>query len=432
LPELPGGPVKFSLGFERRNESTFDNPDSVQVNGDAQSDAKPTVGSYNVASGYFEFAAPILKDMPFAKALIVTGSVRYDYYNIFGSATTWKANVDYAPVEDIRFRVTRSTGLRAPSIKELFGGAFQNFPTTTDPCSAGQSLAGSPNCVRDLTRAGHDPATFKSAQTQIATINGGNPALKPESAQTWDVGTIITPRWFPGLSFTVDYWNVYIRNQIIDGVGTSQILDQCYDPAQALQASCDLITRQAGSGEIVSVFATNLNFGFEHTQGIDADLSYTFNVEEIGIDRQGSVTLTGSTQYLMHDEVYNAPGTVPFDQAGTWQTIGGSSFGEPRWKALATVNYSEDNWSASLTERYTGGVTQLNGTPGDPGNNAPGVFYTDLAATYSYGPATIIVGIDNLLDKDPPWLNDAATNSLPNGGYDYVGRFLYLKTSVKF
>jgi outer membrane protein OmpA-like peptidoglycan-associated protein len=65
------------------------------------------------------------------------------------------------------------------------------------------------------------------------------------------------------------------------------------------------------------------------------------------------------------------------------------------------------------------------------GNNAPGVFYSDIAFTYNYENATFIVGVDNLIDKNPPFLNDLATNSSPNG-YDYVGRYLYFKTSVKF
>src|SRR5262249_6598238 len=42
------------------------------------------------------------------------------------------------------------------------------------------------------------------------------------------------------------------------------------------------------------------------------------------------------------------------------------------------------------------------------------------------------IGVDNLLDKVPPFLNDAATNSITNGGYDYIGRYMYMKAKFKF
>lgn len=431
VPELQGGPAKFAAGFEYRNESTFDNPDSVIVNGDGNSNAAPTHGSYNVAAGYVEFDAPLFKDLPWVKALTLKGSMRYDYYSVFGAATTWSANADYAPTEDIRFRVTRSTGFRAPSIKELFGGAFQNFEPSTDPCdtSGAGASPGSPNCVKAL---GARAATFVTTQTQTTTINQGTPSLKPENSQNWDLGVVITPRWVPGYSLEVDYWNVFIRNQIIDGIGAQTLMNDCYFPTIMSATACATITRSSTSGEVTSINAPNLNFGFEHTQGIDVDMNYVFNVSEIGIDRPGSLAINGSAQYLLHDELFQAPGTVPFDAAGTWQIVGGSEFGEPRWKALLNLNYSEGNWSLGFTERYTGGVTLLQGVPHALGNNAPGVFYTDLSFTYNYTDATFIVGIDNLLDKVPPFLNDAATNSITNGGYDYVGRFLYLKVTWKF
>jgi len=437
LPALPGGVIKFDVGYEYRTESTYDNPDSVIINGDGNSNEAATRGSYNVAAGYLEFEAPIFKDLPWVKALTLTGSMRYDYYSIFGSATTWKANLDYAPTEDVRFRVTRSTGFRAPSIKEIYGGAFQNFEPGTDPCDTQQGIVpGSPKCVADLIAAGlnaQQRANFTSSQTQFTTVNQGTPGLKPEDSQTWDLGVVFTPRWTPGLSLSLDYWNVYIRNTIIDGIAAQTLLNDCYDPSIASASACAAIApRGKGTGELTTLFAPNINFGFEHTQGIDADMAYTFNVSEIGIDRPGSLTLNGSAQYLMHDINYQAPGTLPADFAGTWQIVGGSEFGEPRWKALLALNYSEDNISGTLTERYNGGVTLFQGQPGSPGNNAPGIFYTDISLTYTMENASFTVGVDNLLDKDPPFLNDAATNSITNGGYDYIGRYMYFKTKWKF
>ena len=69
MPELPGGPVKASVGFEYRTENGFDTPDSVVSQGDAVISSGPTRGGYNVGSAYIEVNAPIFKDLPFVKSL---------------------------------------------------------------------------------------------------------------------------------------------------------------------------------------------------------------------------------------------------------------------------------------------------------------------------------------------------------------------------
>ncbi len=172
------------------------------MNGDGDSNSAPTHGAYNVAAGYAEFKAPIFKDMPWVKELSVDGSVRYDYYSIFGSATTWKANLEYAPTEDVRFRGTRATGFRAPSIKELFGGAFQNFePIDADPCDtaigrpAGTRLLRQRRSRRRWCHGSRRPISFDS-HPGVATVNSGTPTLQPfNESRAGIFGLVFTPRW---------------------------------------------------------------------------------------------------------------------------------------------------------------------------------------------------------------------------------------------
>ena len=40
-------------------------------------------------------------------------------------------------------------------------------------------------------------------------------------------------------------------------------------------------------------------------------------------------------------------------------------------------------------------------------------------------------GVDNLFDKDPPFIQTSIP-TLSDAGYDFTGRFIYMKTSVKF
>ena len=41
-------------------------------------------------------------------------------------------------------------------------------------------------------------------------------------------------------------------------------------------------------------------------------------------------------------------------------------------------------------------------------------------------------GIDNLEDREPPFVYDGATNALTGGAYDFVGRFFWMRVQVKF
>ncbi len=116
---------------------------------------------------------------------------------------------------------------------------------------------------------------------------------------------------------------------------------------------------------------------------------------------------------------------------------------QPRLKAtLAATFTSHDDWSFTYSPRYVGHVENLDKTTyrspaicsvncGDYlGNYATGFFYHDISASYQYKNVGVTVGVDNLLDKDPPFLSDLFTNSIVAGPYDYTGRFLYVKLKL--
>ncbi len=440
--QLPAGALQASIGFEYRNESAFSDPDSTEVQGDANSNASPTSGSYNVGSAYIEVNVPVLKDLPFAKSLTLDLSTRYDYYSDFGRALTYKFGVDYAVTEDFRFRGSNSTGFRAPQAEELFGGSFLNNPAGTDPCDTSGGNTPSAQCVIDLTKAGLTPAqiaTFSDKINQVQTIQGGNPALKPERSQEWTFGGVITPRWVPGLSATVDYYSVLVRNAIATA---NDPLDACETPGSSpsgLSNPCAGIVRAQGTGILVSVADPLINFGAENTDGIDFGLSYAFGTDKIGLPQLGGrISIDGQATYLLSDN--SITGGVVTQQAGTYD-LGGDS-AEPRWKAQLGATYSQDNWSTTLTERYYGGVkpdSAVQASECGPeidifGCHAAGQFFTDVSATYNYKNMTATVGVDNLFDRQPPFLAGgvSVSQTVTGAGYDTVGRFIFTKLAIKF
>ena len=96
-----------------------------------------------------------------------------------------------------------------------------------------------------------------TTDNQEQILIGGSNTLKPETSTEYTVGGVFTPRFAPGLSLEIDYYNDTISNTILSGgyadastsPGPDLLLNGCYGPAQN-QTFCDLIVRNA-AGTIV-------------------------------------------------------------------------------------------------------------------------------------------------------------------------------------
>jgi outer membrane receptor protein involved in Fe transport len=437
--QLPAGPLNAAVGFEYRTDGINNTPNAVVSAGDAAVFQAPTEGSYATASGYAELNVPILSNLPFVKTLTGDVSTRYDYNTIFGRALTYKAGLDYAINDDWRLRGNHSTGFRAPQVKELFAGQEGSSPQGSDPCT---TSPGSAQCQLDFALSGLPAGTKPPSITQLPALLGGNANLKPETSQEWTFGGVATPHWVPGLTATVDYYTVLVRNEI-NNYDAASLLAACYSGASYVVSqaqACKLVNfgHRAADGSLPLINTLNANIGDELTSGIDMAVTYDFDAAKFGIPVPGHFTINGSANYLLEDTT-SAQG-MSVKNAGTFNSGQNGGTAEPRWKALLGATYSQDAWSFDWQERYFGGVHQFSSTtaagtgipPGDyPGNETAGVFYSDVSFTYKYKNVNFTVGVDNLFDKDPPFVQ-TTTPALADGGYDYTGRFVYMKTSIKF
>src|SRR3546814_1366448 len=87
--------------------------------------------------------------MPLAHSLSINLGLRYsDYTNdsLEGTktsygATTYKAELDYAPSRDIRFRASYNHAIRAPNVAELFAARGLGNVQVQDPCSGASPIS---------------------------------------------------------------------------------------------------------------------------------------------------------------------------------------------------------------------------------------------------------------------------------------------------
>ncbi|MBB2202335.1 TonB-dependent receptor plug domain-containing protein [Gluconacetobacter tumulisoli] len=435
MPYEHGGNLGIALGMEHRGEQLAYHPDPLIGSGQSLTDtAKPTGGGFNVTEGYIEGSLNLLRNAFLAHDLTIDAQGRYSSYNTFGSIKNWKASIDWAPTRDIRFRGTLGTSVRQPSVYELYQGQLINYASATDPCAQADSYGGlTPTVVANCARAGINTSTFQDANSgQIPTLTGGNPKLAPETGRTYTFGTVITPRWVPGLSTSVTYWHYTIEN-LISALPTQTVVNGCYTGTSP--GYCSDIVRYQGSDQIDTVSNYYVNQGGLHESGIDWDLDYHFRVTPLD-----SFTISNNFQQLVnYKQQYVAGGPwVNLTGALLYQGTAGISNGQPKVRDYATLTWFHGPFSVTYMMQYIGGMRWNDGTNFLTANGAaryksPAMVESDLSFAYRYRNWAFLGGIQNIANKNPPFVASATENSNAGQyGNFYVGRYFFLQAGVNF
>ncbi|WP_084607627.1 TonB-dependent receptor [Sphingomonas jaspsi] len=427
LFELPAGPVGVAFGYEHRNQSASFTPDPIVSAGlGADIPAQPARGKYNVDEVYGEIRIPILKDQPMAYSLELNGAIRHSDYSISGGSTTYTVTGLYKPVHDLLLRGAYSTGFRAPSLGELFGGRSRFDLPADDPCtSAAGGLFPTNATVRANCIANGVPADGSYAEDQggqLPIITQGNENLKAEKSKNLTFGIVYSPEWARGdggnLNVELNYYDIKVTDAI-GAVDPNVTLNNCALLGDA--ASCALVKRTA-NGFINEIDGTLGNLDSIKTKGLDATLNY--RTRNTGIGRFG---LTVNATHLIKYELTASNGFVVIDRVGTER--GSPDQAYPKWKGNATIDWGMGDFEAAWTNRYIQSVTEANG------NKLGKRIYTDIQLTYTptflERKVSLTAGINNLFDKDPPACFTCSVNNYDPTTYDVPGQFGYLRLSYK-
>jgi iron complex outermembrane receptor protein len=424
LFELPGGPLGIAAGLEyRKLKGQFD-PDPVVAAGlSSDIPAQPTKGSYNVKEAYAELNAPLLKDVPFADLLELSGAVRFSDYSTSGSTTTFKAGANWKPIQDLRLRATWAQGFRAPSIGELFG-TFSRFDSAfDDPCSSASQLPR--NITNDATvlanctaQGGVGASTLPD--DQLSVITGGNEELKPEKSKSWVVGGVYSPSFLPRFSVEVNWYKIDI-NDAIQAFPAQTSVENCVynnDPT-----ACARVDR-AVSGDIVGITSQLQNIAAIHTKGIDLNVAYKTDKTSVG-----TFGLTWNNTFLRNFDLIlpTGTGTQTVSREGT--EVGSPSQAFPKWKSMGILDWDLAHFGATVTGRYIKSVQE------STGHNLGNKFYTDLQLRFmspdfsdNFGFA---LGVNNLFKTKAPACFTCDVNGFDPTTYDTPGRYFYARATVK-
>ena len=388
--DIWAGPVSLAVSAEHRDEKVRNITDSVSrsilVTGLAgwfAGNYLPINGGFNVSEGAVETVIPLAKGTAWADTWDLSAAARFTHYSSSGNVVTWKVGTTYSPVPDVKLRVTRSRDIRAPNLQELFAAGTSSQGEVFDP--------------------------FTNTNPTVRGFASGNINLTPEKANTTGIGVVLQPSFIPGLSASVDWWNIDIADAIAN-VGTAAVVRLCFEGNTLF---CPNITRVGG---IITIIATSpFNFASSVTKGIDFEGSYRFAFDDLVSGWVGNLAFHGNATRYIKD--YSNDGiTTPTENSG--QNGGGNP---PEWRYSISAVYDADPVSVSLTARAisagkynnsyiecTSGCptsTIVNQTIND--NDIPGRFWMDASMSYKFLIGEDVEGdaflnIRNLGNVDPP------------------------------
>ena len=424
---IPGAPsaISAALGLEMRDVSTSFRPDRPSRTGDRSGSGGATLplsGGYDVSEYFVELGVPVLN------TLSADVGYRFADYATGAQTNTYKVGAFWQATEDVALRASFQSAVRHASLYELFRATgFNLVDLADDPCGLSMS-ASQAQCANTGLAADLYGTDLKSPADQYNILQGGNPQVAPEEAESMTVGAVITPWFLPELVLTVDYFDI----QVEEGIGTipaATALAKCLETG--IGAFCNLINRHPVNGSLwltggyISAQTTNLSQ--EDVQGVDIIFDYGFDTPF------GPLSLEGVTTFLMTSDLIELPGEAALECAGVWGAACGKN-PQPEWSGnyKATL-LTEYDLRVALGLRYLGATDDLNSNDIDFDAET----YWDLTLEWTpLGNYSATLGITNLFDSDPQVSSDAGTapgngNTFP-AFFDALGRYVFLNVGVGF
>lgn len=472
LFELPGGPLGAVVGAEYRRETAFSDADDLTQSGATFLNAAAAFDppALNIYEAFGELRVPILANLPFANELTLTGAGRVSKYSSQDDLVyAYNASMIYAPVRDIRFRAGYARSVRAPDLGDLFQTPAETFANgLVDPCNQ-TVINNNPNRVARCAEAGI-PTTItlpdgstrpftNVAGSGITGFNQGNPNLEPEIGTSITAGVVLQPRFIPGLSLTIDYYDIEIE-QAISGLTGQAILNACYeDPVTIDNPFCAAIFRRAPTGDVFADFTfegqasrrfegfadvalpvlgpgfLNQPFNFQSlkTRGIDFDVAYRRTIAG------AQVNLRGIISYLIDREFF----TFISEPNRSTNVVG--VVGDPEWEGnfsagvdfgAITLNYDLRFIDRQLISAFENNFAfqgrEPTNTDAFPTRFYPRTFYHDARVTFETNRERFrfYLGVDNIFDTLPPF--GATGTGDATGIFNNIGRYFYGGAEVRF
>ena len=407
----PGGPVSWALGFDYFDEKYRDIYDPLTAGGDLLGRAGINGSGERVIKALFgETLVPLLPNLQLSAA------VRWDKYDdAAGSELSSYLSARFQPAGWLLLRASWGEGFRAGSMNNLYDGTSLWLQSSFDLVK----------CRRD----GIAPSDCDEGE--FPTYTGGNPALRPELSDSYNVGVVMG---WNSLTARLDYWNVNLENGIalppLQGLIGLEFEGQCVNtgrientrytgtPAEiVLCGSGSLLKRDPATGALVEADVPWDNTYRAQFSGVDFQLAYDLKTAKLGdfhFALYAGVILRHRTRSR---------------SAAQWSSGLGSASGaaaaagaRPTDRSSAAINWSYGNHTLSTYIHYVGGF----GLPAAEFSISPHTEYDLFYRWQTPWHGRITVGVKNLTDEDPELGSFSSPLPQAYNLYSLDGRVLYV------
>lgn len=404
--ELAGGAVEWALGAQYRYTREIrkygayfnadenpcpDRPACADESGPLQffGSAVDRDDDANVKAVFGEVQIPILDN------LNVNAAIRHEaYQGNIGSTTNPKIAVKWQASDWLAFRGSASTTFRAP----------------------GPGLTGT-GCNNGVRVLGSAYRAFQSC---------GNPDLKPEKADTFNVGVIFD---MGGFSATLDYFKFKFKDEIVEESGSRLYATMFPGNANTncgAAAFADLQARftfagTCGAANVARLRSFTINGPNTDTSGLEARAQYDWDgwfdaSWAVGGEATYLIEYKRSAINMRNSTIAIAPAE---DRAGLSDVLN-DFFSYPELKGNAFAAVHKGPYSVRWQIRYSEGTSPAFGSPffiTVPNPSSPaGADLVPVGKSKDYWQHDLIVrweapwdtvvtlSVQNVLDKDPPYV----------------------------
>lgn len=357
--------------------------------------------------------------LPFTNDFEISAAVRHEEFGgQVGSTTNPKISARWQATDWLAFRGSAGTTFRAPAQASVSPGSSKGVA----------NIGGSYRAV----------------------VTGNNPGLQPETATTYNVGVILDAGAFKA---TVDYFRFDFEEELVlEPTNAIFASLNCANPAITARFIFDGACAQANT---LSVSRFIVNGPDTKTSGLDFKAQYDFD-DFFGTDMLDARVSMGvdGTYLLTYDRsAFTLFGTdnviieAAQDRVGRHELVA-EFYSYPRLRATGFINVNGGDWNLRYQLQYREGTEQI-GAPCPANGNSAACRFDRASATFvNVGKtddfwqhdlnlqydlpwnSTVNVGIQNLLDTDPPFVQSMYNYDYTSG--NPLGRTLKIGVKQRF
>ncbi|MBJ7411233.1 MAG: TonB-dependent receptor [Phenylobacterium sp.] len=410
LFDLPGGEVQLALGAQARREA-FARGGSNYLTQPVWVPGQSVVADRTVLSLFGEVRVPLVgpdNRRAGIERLEISGAVRGERYSDFGRTVNPRLGVQWSPTTGLTLRGTYGQSFRAPALTEL----------------------GDPASIASIILA------QGASRLRVVALQGGNPGLDPETAESWTLGFDLQPAAIPGLKVSATWFRTDFDNRI-DRPLVSNRAGALVDPR--LTTFVERVSPGTNAADLARVVAlladprsnvapgtfppTDIaaiidqrwvNTAGLRVSGIDAQVQYAFAFAA------GRLTLAGNASRLLDYKEAITPAAPFVDLIG--------QAGYPaKFRARLSADWVRGDVGVGFALNHLGGFSdQFAG-------NIRAQTTIDFNARIEFpersrlAGTTATVTVRNLFDRAPPFYDNPIGYAFDAASSDPIGRFIAIQ-----